>query len=120
MFKVYTDRIKNFKGQYILVTLLSEVSRACISDTQPNIPSRRFDKFPKFWCLKHFLVGLETYIYLPNEMFQKETYLKNKLANFQIGLGFVNGVKCFVATSKKQKKQYIDMCQLVDSSQTKV
>lgn len=69
--------------------------------SQPGTPPRCYDKFPKLWNQNHFLARSGTYVYLPNNLSQEETYLKKKLAPFWGDLGFANGVRLSTVASKK-------------------
>lgn len=82
MYAVYFEYMKNFKGRYYLVTPLTEVSHMTICEAQPDIPLRYVDTFFLFWHQNHFLVGMTTYIYLPDDLFEEEAYLNNKLMDF--------------------------------------
>lgn len=61
-----------------MVTPLTMVAHVSICDAQVDTPLRCFKKFPKFWRQNNFLAVSGTYIYLPEDMSQEETYLNNK------------------------------------------
>lgn len=104
MFEVYSDYAKNFKDRYYLVTPLTEVAYTSMCDIQFESPFKCLYRLPKCWCHSHFLGEVGLYLYLIEDLFKKETYMKRKPVAFWESLGFVYGVGPFGALSKKQKK----------------
>lgn len=106
MFEVYTYNMNNLNNLYYLVTPLIEVAHARICGTHSDTPPMCFGKFSKFWNQTHFLAGMGTYIYLPDDLFIYDTFLKNKLMASYEGLSFTDGVRSsIIALRKKNKKQ---------------
>lgn len=104
MFEVYTNNRKNFNYLYYLVTPLIEVAHGRICHTHSDTPPRCYGKFSTFWHQNYFLARLGTYVYLPDDLFIYDTFLKNKLMAFWEGLSFDDGSRSSTIASRKQNK----------------
>lgn len=85
---MYYDSIKHFKDQFFLVAPLNKEGRAKVCNIGSDVEYRCTNLFSKFWIQGNFLTGNESYVYMENDLTQKELYLKKWLITFLKKLGY--------------------------------
>lgn len=114
IFEDFSD-LRPFTDRFFFVTPLYPLAHVTISGIESGVKGKCKPLFPHFWCVKHFLLENDTFIYRERNFLVEDSFKKKKVLEFVDYLNYLGRVVPLVEADKFFLKRLIDVSFLISS-----